>query len=254
MIYITGDVHGNWISRLSSNSFPEGLNMTKNDYVIICGDFGIWDDSPSERYNLDWLDKKPFTTLVVDGNHENHDMLDAMDVSEWNGGKVHFLRPSVIHLMRGQVFCIKGIRFFTFGGASSHDISDGILDAADFPNKRIFSKEVSRWRLEGKLFRINHVSWWSRELPSEEEMEEGRRNLAANDNKVDFIITHCGSTSTEALLGYGSHSQDKLTEYFEEIKQRVTFKKWFMGHYHINKNVNAEEIVLYEQILRVCRL
>ncbi len=28
-------------------------------------------------------------------------------------------------------------------------------------------------------------------------------------------------------------------------------KNWFFGHYHDNRNVNAEEILLYEQIIRI---
>ncbi len=43
----------------------------------------------------------------------------------------------------------------------------------------------------------------------------------------------------------------KLTKYLEEIWQTVKFKKWFFGHYHDNKNVNAEELLLYEQIIRI---
>lgn len=47
--------------------------MTKQDYVIICGDFGgVWDGSKREKYWLDWLEDKPFTTLFVSGNHENY--------------------------------------------------------------------------------------------------------------------------------------------------------------------------------------
>lgn len=34
-----------------------------------------------------------------------------------------------------------------------------------------------------KPYRINHLSWWKEELASEEEMEEGRNNLAAHDNR-----------------------------------------------------------------------
>ncbi len=37
------------------------------------------------------------------------------------------IRPNVLHLMRGD-FNIEGLNFFTFGGASSHDIQDGILE------------------------------------------------------------------------------------------------------------------------------
>ena len=42
MIYITGDCHGNF-ERFNPNIFPEQNEMTKEDYVIICGDFGgVW--------------------------------------------------------------------------------------------------------------------------------------------------------------------------------------------------------------------
>ena len=34
-----------------------------------------------------------------------------------------------------------------------------------------------------KQYRLNHLSWWKEELASEEEMEEGRNNLAAHDNR-----------------------------------------------------------------------
>ena len=118
-VYVTGDTHGDWMNRLKTDSFPEQKEMTKDDYVIICGDFGLWDNSNREKYNLDWLEDKPFTTLFVSGNHENYDILDSLPVSELHGGKVNFVRPSVIHLMRGEVFNIEDKTFFTFGGASS---------------------------------------------------------------------------------------------------------------------------------------
>lgn len=50
-------------------------------------------------------------------------------VAEWHGGKVHRIRPHVLHLMRGQIFELEGCRFFTMGGAKSHDIEDGIFGA-----------------------------------------------------------------------------------------------------------------------------
>ena len=124
-------------------------------------------------------------------------------VEEWKGGKVHKIRPSVIHLMRGQVFEIDRKNIFAFGGASSHDIDGGILEPDD-PYYKQKKKKLDKRRCP---YRINHVSWWQQELPSEEEMEE--------------------------------------------IRQKVKFKKWFFGHYHDNRNVNAEEILLYEQMIRI---
>ena len=50
-------------------------------------------------------------------------MLEDYQLEEWHGGKVrHILRDQIIYLERGQVFKIEGKKFFTFGGASSHDI------------------------------------------------------------------------------------------------------------------------------------
>ena len=250
MIYVTGDCH-QIFERFNISIFPEQNEMTKDDYVIILGDFGgVWNkdkESDEETMLMDWLDCKSYTTLFIDGNHENFDRLYAYPVEEWHGGKVHMIRPSVIHLMRGQVFDIDGASFFSFGGASSHDIDGGILepDDPDFKKKR---KELNKGILP---YRINHISWWKEELPSQEEMDEGRRNLEAHGNSVDFIITHCCASSTQALLGRGFYTTDIETKYLEEIRQTVKFKKWFFGHYQDNKNVNAEEILLYEQIIRI---
>ncbi len=250
MIYITGDCHADF-SRFSTDIFPEQREMTKEDYVIICGDFGgVWtkdEESPREKWDMNWLEDKPFTTLFVDGNHENFDRLYSYPVEKWHGGKAHKIRDSVIHLMRGQVFEIEDRKIFTFGGASSHDIQGGILEPED-PDYKKKKKELDKGWLP---YRINHLSWWERELPTESEMAEGLINLKKNDNKVDFIVTHCCASSTQALYSEGRFASDVLTDYLEKIRQTVNFKKWFFGHYHDNKNINADEILLYEQIIRI---
>ena len=92
MIYITGDCHQNFM-RFDVDIFPEQKEMTKEDCVIICGDFGgVWEkdgESRKEKMLMDELEGRPFTTLFVDGNHENFDRLYAYPVEEWHGGKVH---------------------------------------------------------------------------------------------------------------------------------------------------------------------
>lgn len=93
-ICITGDTHGGF-RRLSADNFPQQRQMGRDDFAVVTGDFGgVWDDSSGEAYYwLNWLDKRPFTTLFVDGNHENIDRLNALPVHQWYGGKVHFIRP-----------------------------------------------------------------------------------------------------------------------------------------------------------------
>lgn len=131
MIYITGDTHSDF-SRFTEEKFPIQYEMTKDDYVIICGDFGgVWtfeEESSREKEALDWLDNKNFTTLFVDGNHENYTRLYNYPIEEWHGGKVHKVRNSVVHLIRGEIFNIDNKKIFAFGGARSHDIKDGILN------------------------------------------------------------------------------------------------------------------------------
>ena len=240
-IYITGDTHADF-RRFGAKHFhvPDGST------IIICGDFGgIWNDSPSERYWLKWLGEMPYTFLFVDGNHENYDMLNAYPVSEWNGGKVHVIGDNIIHLMRGQVFDIEGVRFFTFGGARSHDISGGILskDDPEFPEKK---KRLDR---EMALYRIDHVSWWKEEMPSENEMVEGLANLERAGNKVDCVLTHCAPDSIQDIFSRGLYEHDALTDYLEKVKQICDFKLWFFGHYHEDEMIGRKFIMLYGMIV-----
>ncbi len=251
MIFCTGDTHGDF-RRFSVNIFPEQREMSRDDFVIICGDFGLWDDSKEERYWLKWLSDKPFTTLFVDGNHENFTRLNKdFDAVDFHGGKAHRIRDNVYHLMRGYVFDICGKKIFTFGGAKSHDISDGILDRADFPSEKEFRDECRKMSKSDKMFRVKNVSWWAEEMPSEEEMDFGLKNLAAHDNKVDFIITHCCPQKIAETFADGSYQADDLTAFFDFVSEKTTFEKWFFGHYHGNRHIEDKFILLYEQIIRI---
>ena len=251
MIYITGDCHGDF-HRFSTNIFPEQKEMSKEDFVIICGDFGLWHDNEEERYWLDWLDSKPFTTLFVDGNHENFDRLYSNEFKtvDFCGGEAQKVRDSILHLKRGNIFTLNDKKFWVFGGASSHDIADGILDRANFLSDMHFFETIKNWQRRGKQFRINHISWWEKELPSEEEMDFGRKTLEANDNNVDFIITHCCPHRIASKVSSFFRKTDILTDYLTDISMNVEFTKWFFGHLHENMNIGDKYVLLYEQIIR----
>ncbi len=206
MIYVTGDIHGGFdIHKLSSKELRSaGLRIKKDDYVIVCGDFGlVWDNKPEERYWRKWLDEKPWTTLFVDGNHENFELLNTYPVEEWHGGRIHRISEKIVHLMRGNVFTLEGATFFTFGGAASHD---------------------KEWRLPG-------LSWWPEELPSDEELRQANDVLAQCNNQVDYIISHCAPSLIQGRLN-PTYKIDRLTEYFEYVRETVKFKRWYFGHYH----------------------
>jgi len=226
-IFVTGDTHGDhdW-HKLTSKSFPEQKELTKDDYVIIVGDFGgVWDLGNSDKYLRKNYSQRNFTTLFIDGNHENHDALDSYPVEEWHGGKIHKITDSIFHLMRGQVFELGGKTFFTLGGAESSD----------------------------KLYRKEGVSWWARELPSLDEYNEAFKNLAKHGYKVDYILTHCAPEETVCDIGMPKmsirHIND-LTMQLDTIAQTVSFKGWYFGHYHDDSDFGKYHL-LYNRVVEL---
>lgn len=243
MFYITGDTHGmiDW-EKINTSNFPEQKSMSDTyDFLIIVGDFGgIWDGAEQDEYILKTYNKRNFTTLFIDGNHDNHDLLDKYPVEEWNGGKIHKISDRVIHLMRGQVYKILGTTFFTMGGAESTD---------------------KEYRMEGE-------SWWAREMPSDKEYEEALRNLEKVNFEVDIVLTHCAPEGYIGNMGsvYSSdnssppagnmadvvcRSGNKLTKFLDELitEHGLKFKHWYFGHYH--RNIDWENFSLVFSSVRL---
>lgn len=227
MIYVTGDTHGlqdYFKLHIFAGEHPE---LTLNDYVIIAGDFGAVWDSKTLAADLKPYTELPFTILFVDGNHENFDLLETFPVEDWHGGKVHRIKPNIIHLMRGQVFEIEGKTFFTFGGATSID----------------------------KFMRREGLSWWKQELPTYEELDEGMANLKKHNNKVDYIVTH--SCSERALLYPQIRNSATLKLYCPEsqmlsyIEENAAYKHWYFGHFHVDAEFGGRYTVLYQNVVRI---
>ena len=273
LLHIFGDTHGPLeINKINPKRFL-GRALTDNDAIVICGDFGfpfmptdcISEDALKEsgaehycikyarayRQNIDWLKTFPCNILFVDGNHENHVRLATYPVKQWHGGLVHEIRPHVLHLMRGEMFDIEGRNFFAFGGASSHDVSDGILDYEDSDWREQARKLDKQYKF---MYRVKGLSWWQEELPTEAEMQHGFDTLEKYGNKVDFIISHSPSTSELYLMGgRWLYEPDVLTNYLDEVKARASFdyKKHLFGHMHVNKAINTQDICIYEQIIQI---
>ena len=233
-IFITGDTHGSYdMTKLSRRHFQEGKTLTKNDYVIICGDFGcVWGGEleKSVKWWQNWLDDQPWTTLWIDGNHENHDLLQTYPIEQWHGGRIHKINNSIYHLMRGEVFTINDKTIFTFGGGYSTD----------------------------RAYRKEGVSWWKGELPTHEEVNYALQSLEKYNNHVDIILTHDAPRDIKEYLGfynlcdmsvYGEEYEDiHSTLYF--FKKNIVFQDWYLGHYHIDKDIGNMHI-LYNEIIEI---
>ena len=172
MIWATGDCHGNF-ERFRPEYFPEQAQMTKDDVVVVTGDFGgIWFGDARDDEALGCLESLPFTLAFVDGNHENYDALASYPAEKWQGGKIHRIRPHVLHLMRGQIYELEGYRFFTMGGAKSHDIEDGILEPCTAVDNK-FSYLLWNWRHSPQRQKLKALRHWIFTLRT----RKGRRAL-----------------------------------------------------------------------------
>ena len=222
MIYVTGDLHGDIdIGKLSSKRFPAQKGLTRNDYVIVCGDFGLpWRGDRTDDYWLTWLSSKPFTTLFVDGNHENFGLLDRIPETPMFGGMVQAVRPNVYHLMRGHVYEIGGKTFFAMGGATSQD----------------------------REYRVEGISWWPREMPSEREMAYATATLERCGWRVDYVLTHCAPRCAQGILS-PDYAVDPLNEYLQRVQDMLDYGHWYCGHYHRNVDVGDTFHVLYDSIV-----
>ena len=215
LIYVTGDTHA-VIERFSEKYIPGESTWTKDDYLIVCGDFGmIFLDNDEEREKLDELAKKPYTILWADGNHENFKALYQYPVETRWGGKVHRIRDNIFHLMRGQFFEIDGNSIFVMGGAYSPD----------------------RYR------RQKDYSYWDEELPNNEEYDTAIRNLKEHGMKADYIITHTAPKKIICDMGYYPEIHDaELTGFLEWILYECQFQHWYFGHFHEDKNIEGKNI------------
>lgn len=222
MFYTTGDTHG----MLNADKLAKLSHVDPDDYIIICGDAGLffygdYRDSRTQDFILDLV---PCKILWVDGNHENFDLIDSLPViDDWNGGKVQIYKDRLIHLMRGEIYEIDNTSFFCFGGGQSID---------------------RKYRVEGQ-------SWWSREMPSQEEYNNGINNLANYDFKVDYIISHTAPRSVcKQLVDSMYPGEEQLQNYLQLISKRTEFKKWFFGHWHIDKQIE-NFYGLFEDIIQL---
>lgn len=225
MFIITGDTHGLIdLSKIIEYFDHNDHTYTKNDYLIICGDVGVCGFSKeNEKEVRRILNSFPTTTLFIDGNHEHFDHLNAYPIKTWNGGNVHFIEDTIIHLMRGQVFSINGLKFFTFGGAKSVD---------------------QKYRIEG-------LDWFKDEMPNEKEYKEGLENLKKHNFNIDYVLSHDGPINITNTMGFLPYSKEELEirKYLQKISEEITFKDWYFGHFHKDIIIDQKYHCLYNNII-----
>ena len=225
-IFITGDMHGSFIPFFGLHEKGE---MNEEDVLIIAGDAGyVWDSD--YIYKAETLAQLfPGTVAFIDGNHENHAILNAMETVVWNGGKAHMVGERVMHLMRGELYSVCGCNIFTFGGARSSDKDR---------------------RTEGE-------SWWKEEEPSEAETEYGSKMLMENLDEIDYVITHESPLFAREFFARAKEIDadyrlpDILDGWYEMISDGRRFQRWYFGHMHEDRLITPKLRCVHNDILRI---
>lgn len=218
--FVTGDTHGGAdFGKLLPDAFPEGQALTKDDVVIVAGDFGYRDDGDAAQ-DAAWREmaSMPWTTAFVDGNHEWFGWLHGLPVTEWHGGRVQVAKDGVIHLMRGEAYDIAGRTVFTLGGALSWS----------------FGRMPSLWN--------------PGELPSADEMGHAQGTLEGLGCRADVIVTHDCSTRMLRLI-HGDTSPNMLNDALDRIEDNVDFGMWYFGHHHIDRRLDARHTCVYDDVI-----
>ena len=224
-IYITGDVHNTVdVKKFNMKNFPVQKELTKNDYIIILGDFGFpWHnpENKEDKYWLDWFNDKNFTTLFIDGNHDNFKALNTYPIVEFKGAKCHKLRDSIYHITRGELITLNNINFLCMGGAISVD----------------------------KFYRKENISWWAEEEPSFREWSNAFSNL----DKADIILSHDGPLNV--IRQIKNIKENNVNRTLNKMLDfNIKANKWYFAHHHIDKTINHKNVeftILYNKIIEI---
>ena len=232
-VFVCGDVHGSYdIKKLSTKNWKVQKELTKDDFLIFLGDFGnpwscgvkdgvetitSWQDiimSKDDKYWLDWVVAKKFTSLIVLGNHEGiYGIWNKLNIVYYEPIKGYVKELPLEHgvirfLLRDSEYYINDKRFLVVGGALSID----------------------------KEYRIPDVSWWELELLTKEEQDNVLDTLAKN-NEFDYVLSHtCPSIVIPFFTyEYNPKLNDPVSKFLGYVENMIEFKEWHFGHFHLDE-------------------
>jgi Icc-related predicted phosphoesterase len=198
-VMFAGDIHGNldhakWV-------FDHAVENNVN-VIIACGDFGYWPHISWGKKFLNSVErmarKNGIKFYWVDGNHENHDLIDILVEKNGADAPIELGSEWLNYIPRGCVFTIGSKKIMGYGGAYSWD-----------------------WER-----RELGISYWSQELINDYKVAE------LPEQKVDILVTH------EAPLGKEISYKDNIAisihqrELVTEIQEKVNPSLHVCGHHH----------------------
>ena len=224
-IFLTADTHGVLdIGKLHNfNILGAGAYLTKKDYVIILGDTAItWGSDKHDKKIQAQYEGFNWTTLYIDGNHDNSVKLNKLPTFDFYGGKASRITDNIIHLKRGEVYTFNNKTFLTIGGGLSID----------------------------KHYRTEGVDYWSTELLSQQEENKVLDIIKEYDYKVDYILSHVPPKEVVRLVNDTFKINDPVSKFLQYVYEIMKFEEWFCGHLHEDLTFGKVRI-LFDDVIEI---
>ena len=219
MIYITGDIHGE-VFRVAAA--VDRFKIIAGDVIVILGDVGMnyYGNNRGDRHRKKMLNKLGVPVFCIHGNHEMRPgTINTYKEVQWHGGTVYVEDefPNLLFAKDGEVYDLDGRKAMVIGGAYS----------------------VDKW------YRLRmDMNWFPDEQPSDEIKIRVEQKLEDLNWKIDAVLSHtCPERymPVEAFLsGIDQSTVDNSTEeWLGRIEEKVDYKAWYCGHWHINKRIDG---------------
>ena len=224
MFFVTGDTHRDF-ERIEEICIYE--DTTIDDVIIILGDVGI--NYYGEPYDWDIkeeLSEYEVTLFCIYGNHEKRpENISSYEEKEWRGGIVYWEPdyPNLLFAKDGEIYELDGYRCIVIGGANSID----------------------------KHLRKRGIDWWEDEQASEEIMARVEEQLAAENWRIDIVLSHTCPYSympMDAFLpNIPQQSIDNTMEkWLDTIEKRLDYSRWYCGHFHTDQSAGDIKFLWHE--------
>jgi len=214
MVFITSDTHGE-LERLTDKNLKF---IKKYDTLIVLGDFGfVWKNDREQEKNLKKISKLPFRVLFIDGYNENFSALEQYPDTVYLGAQAKEICPGqVYYIKRGEILSIEDMKLLCFGGAD--DFMDDVF--SDYP-------------------------------PSQADFDNCMKNLEKENFTVDYILTHSPSGKINRFINMDSFTFGNLFDFFDDITDKVEYKKWYFGFYHKDKYISSKAQAVYTYVYKL---
>lgn len=238
-VFVTGDTHYKEeyekIERLCNR-----FHTSKDDFVVILGDNGVnyYGDKRDKRMKK-YLESLPISFVMIRGNHDKrpdpHTYRET-EIDEDACKGTFFIEDEYPHLL----FC-KEFGFYSFAGKRCFVIAGAY--------------SVDKWyRLEMYDRGYKGFRWFYDEQLSPQEIADATAELSrSEDNPPEIILSHTCPLKykpyDKLIPGIDQSTVDeKMERWLDEIEDGFEYKKWYCGHWHIERSIDKMRFMYFDII------